>query len=62
MEGLLTVNELTRYLKKTKNNVSPGSSGFTNEFLKFFWLDLKLFVTNALNYSYEKGMLSVTQR
>ena len=62
MEGLLTSDELTKYLKKTKNNVSPGSSGFTNEFFKFFWLDLKIFVTNSINYSYEKGMLSVTQR
>ena len=62
MEGLLTLSELTSYLKKTKNNVSPGSSGFTNEFFKFFWIDLKVFVTNSVNYSYEIGMLSVTQR
>ena len=62
MEGLLSLDELTRYLKKTKNNVSPGSSGFTNEFFKFFWIDLKMFVINAINYSYETGMLSVTQR
>ena len=36
MEGLLTTDELTKYLKKTKNNTAPGSSGFTNEFFKFF--------------------------
>ena len=62
MEGLLSLNELTKYFKKTTNNVSPGSSGFTNEFFKFFWIDLKHFITNALNFSYETGMLSVTQR
>ena len=62
MEGLLTITELTNYLKKSKNNVSPGSSGFTNEFFKFFWRDLKVFIINALNYGYEQGMLSVTQR
>ena len=62
MEGLLTMDELTRYIKKAKNNVSPGSSGFSNEFLKFFWLDLKLFILKSVNYSYEKGQLSVTQR
>ena len=62
MEGLLTVKEITSYLKKTKNNVAPGSSGFTNEFYKFFWLGLKVFIVNALNYGYEKGMLSITQR
>ena len=62
MEGLLTTEELTKYLKSTKNNVAPGSSGFTNEFFKFFWLDLKVFVTKAINYSYEMGSLSVSQR
>ena len=62
MEGLISVEELTKYLKKSKNNVSPGSSGFTNEFYKFFWNDLKIFVSNAINYGYENGMLSVTQR
>ena len=61
-EGLITVEELTRYLKTAKNNVSPGSSGFSNEFYKFFWIDLKVFITKAINYSYELGMLSVTQR
>ena len=62
MEGLLTLDELTRYLKKTKNNVSPGSTGFSNEFFKFFWIDLKHFVLKSVNYSYSKGQLSVTQR
>ena len=62
MEGLLTLVELTNYIKKAKNNVAPGTSGFTNEFFKFFWIDLKLFIVNALNFGYEKGSLSVTQR
>ena len=62
MEGLISVEELTTHLKKIKNNVSPGSTGFTNEFFKFFWVDIKHFVTRAINYSYELGQLSVTQR
>ena len=62
MEGLMSLDELTKYLKKTKNSVSPGSSGFTNEFFKFFWIDLKMFVSSSINYSYESGMLSITQR
>ena len=49
MEGLLTVDELTKHIKRTKNNVSPGSSGYTNEFFKFFWIDLKVFITNSVN-------------
>ena len=62
MEGLISIEEMTAYLKKARNNVAPGSTGFTNEFLKFFWLDLKVFICNAINYSYQTGQLSVTQR
>ena len=62
MEGLITMEELTKYLKKCRNNVSPGSTGFTGEFFKYFWRDLKFFALNSINYSYEKGSLSVTQR
>ena len=62
MEGLLTMDELTKYLKKVKNNVAPGSSGFTNEFYKFFWYDLKHFALESINFSYEIGQLSVVQR
>ena len=61
-KGLINVEELTRYLKKSKNFVSPGTSGFTNEFYKFFWIDLKHFIAKAVNFSYESGTLSVTQR
>ena len=59
MEGLLTLEEMSQYLKKTKNNVSPGSTGFTNEFYKFSWRDIKHFVIRAVNYSFSKGSLSL---
>ena len=59
---VITCDELTKYLKRSKNNVAPGTTGYTNEFYKFFWRDLKHFVTNAINHGYENGMLSITQR
>ena len=62
MEGHLTVDELTRYLKETKNNAAPGSSGFTNDFYKFFWRDLKQFIVKSVNYSFDIGTLSIQQR
>ena len=62
MEGLISLDEITNYIKKAKNNKSPGSTGFTNEFYKFFWRDIKLFILNSINHSYQSGMLSVTQR
>ena len=61
MEGKITLDEMTKYLKKTKNNVAPGSSGFTNEFYKFFWRDLKLFVINSVDYAFDNNRLTVSQ-
>ena len=61
MEAKITLEEMTNCLKKTKNNVSPGSSGFTNEFYKFFWKDIKHFVVNAVEYAFNNNRLSVTQ-
>ena len=62
MEGKIELQELTNYVKKSKNNAAPGSTGFTNEFYKFFWRDLKIFVLNFINYGFENGMLSISQR
>ena len=62
MEGKITVEEMTSYLKKSKNNVAPGSSGFTNEFYKFFWRDIKSFVINSVDYAFEHNRLSVSQK
>ena len=44
------------------NDTSPGSDGFTTEFLKFFWKDLCQFVLRSLNYAYANGELSITQK
>ena len=62
MGGHITIQEMTNYLKKTKNNVSPGVSGFTGDFYKFFWRDLKNFIVRSVNYSFDIGSLSIQQR
>ena len=62
MNGKFTVDEMSKYLKKCKNNVSPGSTGFTTEFFKFFWRDIKNFVVNSVNFAFDQGRLSITQR
>ena len=49
-------------LKNMQNNRSPGSSGFTAEFFKFFWNDLGVFLVNSINYGFDNGELSVTQK
>jgi len=62
LEGRLTYSEILAALKRMPNNKSPGSDGFTTEFWKFFFQDLCEFLLRSINYSYEKGELSVTQR
>ena len=34
----------------------------TNEFYKFFWRDLRVFILNSINHSFQTGMLPITQR
>ena len=41
---------------------SPGLGGFTVEFFKFFWIDIRSFILRALNYVYHTGSLSVIQK
>ena len=62
MEGKISLDELTRYLKKCKNSVAPGSSGFTFDFYKFFWRDMKQFIIRAIDFSFDHNRLSVSQR
>lgn len=62
LEGEITIEEASWALKKMKNNKTPGSDGFSTEFFKFFWRDLKHFVVDSLNYGLQEGELSVTQK
>ena len=62
IEGPVSLNELSTALKMMKNNKTPGIDGFPSEFFKVFWCKLKHIICRALNYSYQKGKLSVTLR
>ena len=62
LEGKITYAELLHALKQMKNEKSPGLDGYTAEFFKFFWIDLGIFVLRSINYGYEKGSLSITQK
>ena len=57
-----TYTELLHALKQMKSEKSPGLDGYTAEFYKFFWIDLGIFVLRSINYGYENGSLSVTQK
>ena len=54
LENPITESEVLKVLKQMKNNKTPGSDGFTVEFYKFFWVDLKCFIIKAINNIFEK--------
>ena len=41
---------------------TPGTNGLPAEFYKVFWRDISSTLIDALNYAYETGQLSITQR
>ena len=62
LEGKITLYEAATVLKNMQNNKSPGSTGFTVEFFKFFWKDLGVFLVKSINFGFNVGMMSITQR
>ena len=62
LEGEITLNELLASVKRQNNGKSPGSDGYTAEFFKFFFTDLGKFMLRAVNYGFQYGEMSITQR
>ena len=48
--------------KRYEPNKTPGSDGLPAEFYKVFWNDLADYLLNSLNYAYQNGQLSVSQK
>ena len=61
-EGLLNRKECLDALKSMKGDDSPGTDGLPCEFYEVFWNDLAEILLNSLNYSYDIGKLSISQR
>ncbi|KAL9970546.1 hypothetical protein ACROYT_G022944 [Oculina patagonica] len=61
-EGRLSLKECFDCLQSFQNNKSPGNDGLTVEFYKTFWNSIGNLVVDCLNYSYECGELSNTQK
>ena len=58
----LRLEEIGKALKQLQNDKTPGSDGFTTNFYKFFWPDLREFLFDSYKYSFEHGMLTCDQR
>ena len=61
-EGLLTEKECLEALQYMESEKTPGTDGLPAEFYKVFWKDISSILTSALNFAYESGQLSVTQK
>ena len=55
-EGRITQLEIQTALSSKKNGTSPGPNGFTVEFFKFFWNELKDIVTEAFQEIQRTGV------
>jgi hypothetical protein len=58
-ENDLNETEILRSLKELKNGKTPGTDGLPVEFYKFFWGDIKKFVTESLQHALAINELSV---
>ena len=61
-EGLLTVKECCEALNGMKTGKSPSIDGFTAEFYLAFWAIIGEDLVEVLNYGFQNGQLSVSQR
>ena len=61
-EGRLSVKECFDCLQSFENNKSPGNDGLSVEFYTTFWNSIGNLLVDSLNYSYECGELSNTQK
>ena len=61
-EGLLTVEECLEALNGMNTGKSPGIDGLTAEFYLAFWAVIGEDLVEVLNYGFQYGQLSVSQR
>ena len=61
-EGKLNEKDALNALKTMEPEKTPGTDGLPAEFYNVFWTDISSTLIGALNYAYETGQLSITQR
>ena len=61
-EGILRYDECYNVLQTFQKNKSPGNDGLTAEFYLAFWPLLGKLVVDSLNYAFEYGELSNSQK
>ena len=62
LDSNIEMDEVSKYLMKTRNNVAPGLGGFTGAFYKVFWCYLKHVVLGAIHQIFKDKALPITLR
>ncbi len=58
----ISIEELGKGLRELPNNKAPDTDGFTADFYKFFWKDIKDYIYDSFVSSFQNGILSIEQR
>ena len=61
-EKYITEKELYETLKSMPNNKSPGNDGFTKEFFKKFWFEVRKPFLSCVLHSFVKEEIYILQR
>ena len=61
-DEVITLQEVGRALKELPNKKTPGTDGFTADFYKFFWPNIKDIVFESLTYAFDNNTLSIEQK
>ena len=60
LEKKITLEEQSRCLKNTKNNVAPGSGRFIDTFYRVFWCNLKNVILGVVHQFFKDRQLPIT--
>ena len=58
----ITMLEVGQDLNDLPNNRAPGSDGFSVEFYKFVWAEIKQLIFDSITFGIDKGEFSVDQK
>ena len=58
LERDISLEDLKHIVFKSKSNKSPGPDGYSNEFYKIFWEQIKILLLKLMNFYRENGRLN----